>query len=210
MTTAPLGSGSITGSRLAGSAIGRLRWRHVLGSGTATLCRSTGTAAVPRVPRATTLLPALRLPGTSTSALLGTRAASLALLTLGTGRSARTPGNTVVPATARGLGCIRIGLDAARHCDLELLGRKLNASSATLAMAAPRGLLLALRTCGVARIDTGTRALLGAAGSITTIAHAPATTLGLHKEVCVVKALGRRHAVRAVKLGQGHTHVGRL
>ena len=169
-----------------------------------------GTATVTRVPSSAALLSALRLSGTSAGALLGARATSLALPALGTGRSARTTGNAVVPATTRGLGSVCVGLDAARHCDLELLGRKLNASSATLAMAAPRGLLLALRTSGVARIDTGSRALLGAAGSIPTIAHAPATTLGLHKEVCVVKALGRRHAVRAVKLGQGHTHVGRL
>lgn len=208
MTTTPLGGGSVTtsglpGRRLSGSALGR---RHVLGSRTTALRRST--TAVPRVTCATTLLSALCLPGTG--ALLGTRATSLALPALIAGRSVCTTGNAVVPATARGLGSVRVGLDAARHRDLELLGGKLNARRAALAVATPCGLLLALRASGIRRWRTGSRALLGAACRISTVTRTPAATLGLHEEVCVIKALGRRHAVGAVKLGQGHAHIGRL
>lgn len=144
MTATPLGGSFVTGS-LAGSAVGRLRRRHVLGCGTAALRRGTGTATVARMARATPLLSALRLTraGTRAGSLLGTRAASLDLLALGSSCASAT-GHPVVPAATRGLGRIGIGLHVVCHRDLELLGSKLDASRAALAVAAPRGLLLAL------------------------------------------------------------------
>lgn len=208
MTTTPLGGGSVTtsglpGCRLSGSALGR---RHVLGSRTTALRR--GTATVTRVPRAAALLSALRLSGTSAGALLGAHAASLALPTLGTCRSGSTAGNAVVPATTRGLGRIGIGLHVVCHRDLELLGSKLDASRTALAVATPRGLMLTL-TCFVFG-RSGCLALLGTRVCSAALAGAPATTLGLHKEVRIVEALGRGHTVRTVKLGEGHAHIGRL
>lgn len=206
VATTPLGSSSITGC-LSGSAIGRLCRRHVLGSGTATLRR--GTATVTRVPRAAALLSALRLSGTSAGTLLGAHAASLALPTLGTCRSGSTAGNAVVPATTRGLGRIGIGLHVVCHRDLELLGSKLDASRTALAVATPRGLMLTL-TCFVFG-RSGCLALLGTRSrAVPSVTRAPATTLGLHEEVRIIKALGRGHTVRTVKLGEGHAHIGRL
>ena len=129
MTATPLGGSFVTGS-LAGSAVGRLRRRHVLGRGTAALRRGTGTATVARMARATPLLSALRLTraGTRAGSLLGTRAASLDLLALGSSCASAT-GHPVVPAATRGLGRIGIGLHVVCHRDLELLGSKRSADA---------------------------------------------------------------------------------
>ena len=156
------------------------------------------TATVSRMTRATTLT-SLRLTGTGTG--FGTPALSLIAI----GASRRT-GNAVVPATTRGLGRIGIGLHVVCHRDLELLGSKLDASRTALAVTTPRGLMLTL-TCFVFG-RSGCLALLGTRVCSAALTGAPATTLGLHKEVRIVEALGRGHAVRAVKLGEGHAHVG--
>lgn len=113
--------------------------------------RSRSTTAVSRVTRATTL-PALRLTGAS--ARFGAPALSLLAI-----RASHRTCNAMMPATTRGLGRIGIGLHVARHRDLELLGSKLDASRTALAVATPRGLLLALVGRGPGR--DGGSALLG-------------------------------------------------